>query len=95
MFSLLSPMQVMAEQHDTNHDVLHQECAVLWTNPDVVLKQLQEYFEDVKKFFVRHFHGKASSLNTNLKGTLLLQSNEVSSIHDFSYRMPMRRASAT
>lgn len=39
-------MKHMAQQHDGDHDRLRSEYEELWTKPDIILHQLEEYFDD-------------------------------------------------
>ena len=36
----------MAQQHESIHDQLNEEYEELWSNPRVILEQLEEYFDD-------------------------------------------------
>ena len=36
----------MAQQHDSVHDQLNAEYEELWSNPAIILEQLEEHFDD-------------------------------------------------
>ena len=36
----------MAQQHDSIHDQLNVEYEELWSNPEIILEQLEEHFDD-------------------------------------------------
>ena len=39
-------MKQMAQQHGSDHDQLSIEYEEMWTNPDLILDQLEKHFED-------------------------------------------------
>ena len=39
-------MKQMSQQHGGDHDQLSIEYEELWTNPDIILDQLEQHFED-------------------------------------------------
>ena len=46
LYRKLTPMEQLNQQHGGDHDRLKTEYEELWTNPDIILSQLEEYFDD-------------------------------------------------
>ena len=46
LYSKLDLNRQMAQAHDNIHDQLNEEYDELWTNPTVILEQLEQLFDD-------------------------------------------------